>query len=55
MGKYTSKEKKFFLKIIEHGCCIPGCTSNTPMNVHHLRGSQVQFKRSNQLVVPLCF
>ena len=25
------------------------------MNVHHLRGSQVQFKRSNHLVVPLCF
>ena len=55
MGRYTSKDKKYFNKIIEHGCCVPGCTSNTPMNVHHLRGSQVQFKRSNHLVVPLCF
>jgi hypothetical protein len=55
MAKYTSKDKKYFLKIIEYGCCVPGCMSNSPMNVHHLRGSQVQHNRSNQLVVPLCF
>tara|TARA_R110001592_G_scaffold129169_2_gene341491 strand:+ start:21 stop:308 length:288 start_codon:yes stop_codon:yes gene_type:complete len=55
MAKYTSKDKKYFLKIIEHGCCVPGCMSSTPMNVHHLRGSFVEHKRSNKLVVPLCF
>lgn len=55
MAKYTSKDLKYFKKIIQEGCCVPGCMSNSPMNVHHLRGSQVQHNRSNQLVVPLCF
>jgi hypothetical protein len=30
-------------------------TSKDKKYVHHLRGSQVQHNRSNQLVVPLCF
>jgi hypothetical protein len=50
MSKLTAKDKKYFAKVTELGCCI----CRQPPQIHHCTGAGMGLRSSNRDVMPLC-
>lgn len=50
MAKPTAKDKRYFTKVVELGCCI--CQQEP--EIHHETGAGLALKSSNEDVMPLC-